>query len=40
MAQRLIEVERLLRVYPENQGQTFVRDTSVSVGMRRGNLGS
>ena len=40
MAQRLIKVEKLLRVYQENQGQTLVRDTSVSLGMRRGNLGS
>ena len=34
MAQRLIEVERLFRVYQENQDQTLVHDISVFLGMR------
>ena len=41
MAQRLIEVEKLLRGYQESQDQTLVHDVSVSLGVRRcKNLGS
>ena len=41
MAQRLIEVEKLLRGYQEKQDQTLVHDVSVSLGTGRcKNLGS
>ena len=35
MAQRLIEVEKLLRGYQESQDQTLVHAVSVSLGVRR-----